>query len=184
MGVHYSYNINVDTKGLAQQIMGHDEQNHPDGFNKNLRHLARVCLWANAFCLLCGFTVFASLSSAAAVFLLSKGTLASSKNLRWQFTCFFSMAVSFWAHALLWGASIIDKDRAYSLKMMLYIFGRGSGFTWGAFLVVFLFIAAGNQTETVESSPPVTVTTPAASIVASVVPADKNKAGSYRRKDL
>jgi hypothetical protein len=111
-------------------------------------------LWLNAFCLLCGFTVFASLTSAASVFLLSKGTLASSKNLRWQFTCFVSMAVSFWAHALLWGSAIIDKERAYSLKMVLYIVGRGCGFTWGAFLAVFLLIAASNQADEVSRHPP------------------------------
>ena len=144
MGTSYSYNIYIDNKSL----FGSEQDTHGNrivGYNKQLRDGSRICLFVNAVCLLLGFTFFASIVSIVAVFLISRGTVASTRNLRWGVTAYFSMVISFFTQFMGWAARTVDGDKAYTVKILFYILGRGTAFMWGATLCVFLFVAISNS---------------------------------------
>jgi len=100
MGTSYSYNIYIDNKSLFGSGVDDKDGTRIVGFNKRLRDSSRLCLFVNAVCLLFGFTFFASIISVVAVFILSRGKVASTRNLRWGITAYVSMAISFFTQVL------------------------------------------------------------------------------------
>ena len=159
MGTSYSYNIYIDNKSL----FGSEEDQHGTrivGYNKQLRDHSRICLFLNAVCLLFGMSFFASIFSVIAIFILSRGTVASTRNLRWGLTAYASMAISFFTQLMGWAARTVDEEKAYTIKILFYIVGRGTAVMWGATLCVFLFIAFSNSekntigTEASAAAPP------------------------------
>ena len=160
MGTSYSYNIYIDNKSLFGSGGSEDKDGtRIVGFNKRLRDSSRLCLFVNAVCLLFGFTFFASIISVLAVFILSRGTVASTRNLRWSITAYVSMAISFFTHFTSWAARLVDGDKAYTIKILFHILGRGTAVMWGATLCVFLFIAISNSENTTHHVPTAAVAT-------------------------
>jgi len=47
-----------------------------------------------------------------------------------------------------WAARLVDGDKAYTVKILFHILGRGTAVMWGATLCVFLFIAISNSENT------------------------------------
>ncbi len=127
----------------------------PNGYNKQLRHNCRIFLCAAGVSLVLGYSFVASICSVAGVLVLHGGTLFSTKNLKWGLTAYITVFVSFFAYFMHWAASIIDQEKAYILKMVLFLCGRGSELMWGAILLIFLLMANSAPGDDNEAAAPI-----------------------------
>lgn len=113
----------------------------PPGFNKKLRDLCKIILGITCALLLSGHIFYAILTSALALLCVKEGTLASTRNLKWMILSFISFLSSLFAMFLLQGSDIVDEEKAYSLKICLWLGGKANQYCWGTILGFFLVSA-------------------------------------------
>eukprot|EP00536_Pseudo-nitzschia_multiseries_P018508 jgi/Psemu1/315982/fgenesh1_kg.2624_\ len=100
--------------------------------------MARWVLWLVVPCLMTGALVWAMIFSAASIFILKEGTLFSSRNIKWLILSAISFMASLGSWTLSLGIDEVDEDRAYSLKMSLWLLKIFCTVGWASILALFL----------------------------------------------
>lgn len=113
----------------------------PTGFNKRKRDTARLILCFVTGFLLIGQYIIACCFSAAAILCLKEGELLSTKNMKWMILSAISFVVSLVLLNMEKGSDIIDGEKAYTLKILLWIAAKSIQCSWGAILGLFLLSA-------------------------------------------
>ena len=113
----------------------------PPGYNKSRRDIARLILTLVAIALLCGEQLLATFFSGAAILVLKEGTLFSIKNIKWTLLSAVSFAASLISLNMERGSNAVDEDRAYTLKMVMWLAAKTIQTGWGVTLGFFLFSA-------------------------------------------
>lgn len=114
----------------------------PPGFNKNLRDIARwILLLVTAF-ILQGEHLWAACFSAVAILLLRDGKVDSIKNMKWMVLSIMSFVASLFSWELMRISNMVEEERAYTLKIILWLMGKFTQTIWGITLGFFLFSAA------------------------------------------
>jgi hypothetical protein len=111
------------------------------GFNKKRRDQCKVMLGLVSGFLLMGQPFAAILASCAAVMCIKEGTLASSRNLKWMTLSMFSFGASLTATIMMNGHTMVDEEKAYGLKICLWLGSKSIQSGWGITLAFFLFSA-------------------------------------------
>lgn len=125
----------------------------PPGWNSGRRYVARGVLWLVVLTLMGGKKVWATILSALSIIILKEGTLFSGKNIKWMLISGISFLASLGSWSLERAYEVVDEDKAYHMKISLWLASRSIQGVWGIILVVFLFSAA-----TGKSSAPTTPT--------------------------
>ena len=120
----------------------------PTGFNKRKRDTARLILCFVTGFLLIGQYIIACCFSAAAVLCLKEGELLSTKNMKWMILSAISFVVSLVLLNMEKGSDIIDDEKAYTLKILLWIAAKSIQCSWGAILGLFLISAQAQVAST------------------------------------
>jgi hypothetical protein len=121
----------------------------PKGFNKNCRDWAKLLLALTCVSLLAGGdNKFATCCSAAAILILKQGTIFSIKNWKWGILSVTSFGVSLTAACLYQGTTYVDEDKAYTLKILLWLAMKFLQTAWAVVLALFLYSAFTNETAT------------------------------------
>jgi len=113
----------------------------PAGFNKRRRDMAKCLLCLTTALLLTSSNALATCTSAGAILVLKEGTLLSHKNWKWGILSTVSFTVSLSAAILLQGHAIIDEDKAYGLKITLWLVVKFLQLFWSTALGLFLLSA-------------------------------------------
>ncbi|VEU41751.1 unnamed protein product [Pseudo-nitzschia multistriata] len=148
-GVQIAVNVNKNAVSVPQTTT--DET--PPGWNRGRRFMARWVLWFVVFTLLSGRTIWATIFSAMSIIIMKEGTLFSGKNIKWMLLSGISFLASLGSWSMSRGSEVVDEDKAYGLKMSLWLMAKSTQVVWGMILAVFLFSAATSR-----SSPPKEVT--------------------------
>uniref|UniRef100_A0A7S2UH73 Uncharacterized protein n=1 Tax=Attheya septentrionalis TaxID=420275 RepID=A0A7S2UH73_9STRA len=119
----------------------------PPGFNRVKRHWTRGFLWITMILLIIDYPLCSSVSSAVAVFTMHGGTWLSIKNSKWMGASIVSFVVSLYALYMRQAAAFVDEDRAYELKMEMWIKHRGLEIVWGGILGLFLTLSVKQAME-------------------------------------
>ena len=115
-----SSNSNSNTIN-RRSTTGQVQQQTPPGYNKQKRDTARLILcFVTGFILLGQYTI-ACCFSAASILCLKEGELLSTKNKKWMMLSIVSFVVSLILFNIEKGSDIIDGDKAYTLKILLWI---------------------------------------------------------------
>jgi len=135
------------------------QQQQPPGFNKSRRDLTKILLVATAACLLTNANAFATGCSAAAILILKQATLFSTKNIKWGILSVTSFVVSLTCAIFLQAYEIVDEDKAYTMKIMLWLTAKFLRVFWGVTLGLFLLSTLTSSSPSVpapmpESAPP------------------------------
>ena len=85
--------------------------------------------------------VCACVSSVASVVTIHQGTALSLKNINWTLLSWPTFAVCLFAAFIQYSAQSIDEDKAYTLKFVVSMFGRGCELIWAAIMGLCLFNA-------------------------------------------
>jgi len=118
-----------------------DQTTTPRGFNKSRRDFSKLLLGITAAALLTNANACATAASAGAILVLKQGTLLSHKNWKWAALSIVSFVVSLSATILLQGHEIVDADKAYGLKISLWLMGKFLQVFWSVTLALFLLSA-------------------------------------------
>merc|ERR1712226_536958 len=113
----------------------------PRGFNKNRRDITRLLLSVVAMLLVAGQSLYAIIGSVAAMGVLKEGTFWSHKNWKWMFLSAVSFSTSVFVWCLGNAASQVDEEKAYGLKIFLWVVGEMTRVGWGLILGMFLIAA-------------------------------------------
>ena len=105
--------------------------------NKSRRDLARSILWIVSVTLLVGRTLEATCLSASAILVLKEGKLLSVKNMKWMILSVISFLASLVSMIETRGYEVVDEDRAYWLKMQMWLWANGTKTGWGVVLLLF-----------------------------------------------
>lgn len=124
----------------------------PPGWNAGRRFVARWVLWFVVLTLLTGHKIWATIFSATALIILKEGTLFSGKNIKWMLLSGLSFLASLGSWSLERGYEVIDEEKAYHLKMSLWLASKSMQTIWGIILAVFLFSAATSKASTTTTS--------------------------------
>jgi len=114
----------------------------PPGFNKKLRDVARCILLLVTASILQGMHLWATCFSAAAILLLKDGRANSIKNMKWMVLSIVSFVASLLSWSMVLGSNIVDEEKAYTLKISLWLMGKFTQTIWGITLGFFLVSAA------------------------------------------
>jgi hypothetical protein len=114
--------------------------------NKSRRDVARFLLWLVSGTLLVDRTIVATCLSAGAVLVLKEGKLLSAKNLKWMVLSILSFLAGLASMIETRGYEEVDEDRAYWLKMRLWLLAHGTRTGWGGILLLFLLSASTSKT--------------------------------------
>ncbi len=106
--------------------------------NKSRRDMARIILWIVSAALLAGRTLEATCLSASAILVLKEGKLLSVKNMKWMILSVLSFLAGLASMIETRGYEEVDEDRAYWLKMQMWLWANGTKTGWGAILLLFL----------------------------------------------
>lgn len=167
---------NVNCKVYAQEP---PPRTTPPGFNKSRRDLTKLLLLLTAASLFTGANGFAVCTSASSIFVVKQGTLFSTKNVKWGALSVISFVVSLTAFILLQGYQVVDEDKAYTLKMSLYLTAKSMQAFWAVVLGLFLFStltstdAATPQNPRAEQTPPTNrrdIMQPSPSVISDIHP--------------
>ncbi|KAL3761991.1 hypothetical protein ACHAW5_008215 [Stephanodiscus triporus] len=115
--------------------------------NKSRRDVARFLLWLVSATLLVDRTIEATCLSAGAVLVLKEGKLLSAKNLKWMILSVLSFLAGLASMIETRGYEEVDENRAYWLKMRLWLLAHGTRTGWGAILLLFLLSASTSKTK-------------------------------------
>ena len=119
----------------------------PPGFNKRHRDISKLLLGVAAAALITNANAFATATSAGAILVLKQGTLLSHKNCKWGILSVLSFAVSLSAAILMQGHAMVDDEKAYGLKLTMWLMAKFMQVFWSVTLGIFLLSAF--------SSPPI-----------------------------
>ena len=86
--------------------------------------------------------LWAACFSAAAILLLKDGRASSIKNMKWMVLSIMSFVASLLSWSMRLGSNIVDEEKAYTLKISLWLMGKFTQTIWGITLGFFLFFAA------------------------------------------
>ena len=114
----------------------------PPGWNSGRRYVARGVLWFVVLTLLTGKQIWATFFSAVALIILKEGTLFSGKNIKWMLLSGISFLASLGSWSLEQSYDVVDEEKAYGLKISLWLGSKSIQGVWGIILAVFLFSAA------------------------------------------
>jgi hypothetical protein len=117
----------------------------PTGFNKIKRDQCKFLLAVTSVLLLSGEVFFAILSSAVAVLSIKEGTVASTRNLKWMTLSFISFLASLSSLIMMNGSEFVDEDKAYGLKICLWLGAKSLQTGWGVTLGLFLVSAMSSK---------------------------------------
>jgi len=117
----------------------------PPGFNRGRRFIARWVLWLVVLTLMSGKQIPATICSAMAIILLKEGTIFSGKNIKWMGLSGISFLASLGSWCLEQGYEIVDEEKAYSLKISLWLASKAMQVAWGVILAAFLFSATTSK---------------------------------------
>ena len=133
----------------------------PPGFNKNRRDVSKLLLSVVVVALITNANACATAASAGAILFLKQGTLLSHKNWKWGALAAVSFAVSLSCGILWQGYSMVEEDKAYGLKITLWLLAKFLQVFWSVTLGLFLFSAVTSTSETlslfVQQQPPTAV---------------------------
>mmetsp|Transcript_9578 Transcript_9578/g.16710 ORF Transcript_9578/g.16710 Transcript_9578/m.16710 type:complete len:147 (+) Transcript_9578:116-556(+) len=128
-------------------ISGTQRYQTPPGFNKSQRDIARSILWLVFVAIFVGENVLAAFFSATAIVVLKEGTLFSHKNLKWMLLSVISFCASLFAWQMAKGSEAIDENRAYALKMLLWLMAKSIQMGWSVTLGFFLLLASASESQ-------------------------------------
>mmetsp|Transcript_6240 Transcript_6240/g.7621 ORF Transcript_6240/g.7621 Transcript_6240/m.7621 type:complete len:156 (-) Transcript_6240:158-625(-) len=123
------------------------KENTPPGHNKGLRNSARAFLWVTTVLLLLSRPGLASITSIIALGRVLEGTFFSIKNIKWLTICGVSVVASLMSWFCQSSSDVIDENKGYTLKMILFIISRGIALIGGIILGLILFFAKKNSTD-------------------------------------
>lgn len=129
------------SKTTKRAVVNSDTGPTPPGYNKNLRFKARLALAASSCALLLSWPTLALVCGIAAAWLLHQGTAFSVKNFKWRALSWLTVPACLAALAARNAALQIDQDKAYTVYLLVSLFGRGVEFTTGAFVAVVIAFA-------------------------------------------
>jgi hypothetical protein len=124
----------------------------PPGWNSGRRFAARWVLWFVVLTLLSGMKIWATIFSAMSIIILKEGTLFSGKNIKWIILSGISFLSSLGSWFLEHAYEVVDEDKAYSLKISLWLASKSMQVVWGMILALFLFSAATSKSSTSAST--------------------------------
>jgi hypothetical protein len=113
----------------------------PPGFNKQCRDACKGLLTVTLICLFLGRHVPAIVASAGAILLSKEGTVWSSKNIKWGILSVTSFGVTLSSWMLLEASQSVDEDKAYTLRIILWLGSQFLRVGWSTILGLFLFSA-------------------------------------------
>ena len=117
------------------------DQQTPPGYNKQKRDTARLILCFVTGFILLGQYIISCCFSAASILCLKEGELMSTKNLKWMMLSIVSFVISLILFNIEKGSDIIDSEKAYTLKILLWIMAKSIQCCWGIILGLFLISA-------------------------------------------
>ena len=123
-----------------------DSTSTPPGWNSGRRYVARGVLWFVVVTLMTGKQIWATFFSAVAIIILKEGTLFSGKNIKWMLLSGISFVASLGSWSLEQSYDVVDEEKAYGLKISLWLGSKSIQGVWGTILAVFLFSAATAKT--------------------------------------
>jgi hypothetical protein len=126
----------------------------PRGFNKGQRDLTRLLLALTAISLLGGSSGLATFASAGAVLVIKRGTVFSTKNMKWAILSMVSFGVSLTLTVFQQGFRAVDEDRAYGMKMALWLCAKFLQLGWGSVLGLFLLSSYSTAPSSLAASAP------------------------------
>ena len=128
-----------------------DSKSTPPGWNSGRRYVARGVLWFVVVTLMTGKQIWATFFSAVAIIILKEGTLFSGKNIKWMLLSAISFLASLGSWSLEQSYDVVDEEKAYGLKISLWLGAKSIQGIWSTILGAFLFSAAmSNATATTE----------------------------------
>jgi hypothetical protein len=78
---------------------------------------------------------------------MKEGTIFSGKNIKWMLLSGISFLASLGSWSLERGYEVVDEEKAYGLKISLWLGSKSLQAMWGIILAVFLFSAATSKTQ-------------------------------------
>eukprot|EP00980_Cylindrotheca_fusiformis_P030956 scaffold25678_cov137-Cylindrotheca_fusiformis.AAC.4 len=123
----------------------------PAGHNKRKRYQCRFLLGVTSVLLLSGEVFFAIISAAAAILSIKEGKIASTRNLKWMTLSGISFLASLASLIMMNGSEFVDEDKAYGLKVSLWLGAKSLQTGWGITLALFLISAFTPETTTSEA---------------------------------
>ena len=120
----------------------------PPGWNSGRRYVARLVLWFVVLTLMSGLQIWATFFSALSIIILKEGTLFSGKNIKWMILSGVSFLASLGSWSLERSYEAVDEEKAYGLKICLWLGSKSMQGIWGIVLAVFLFSAALSKSAT------------------------------------
>ena len=127
----------INRRSTTSQV----QQQTPPGYNKQKRDTARLILCFVTGFILLGQYIIACCFSAASILCLKEGELLSTKNLKWMMLSIVSFVISLILFNVEKGSDIIDGEKAYTLKILLWISAKSIQCCWGIILGLFLISA-------------------------------------------
>ena len=124
----------------------------PPGWNAGRRFAARWSLWFVALTLLSGFKVWATIFSPVSIVIMKEGTLFSGKNIKWMLLSGISFLASLGSWSLERGYEVVDEEKAYGLKISLWLASKSMQVLWGMILALFLFSAATGGSKSLQAT--------------------------------
>jgi len=119
----------------------------PPGYNKARRDQCKFLLMLTAVLLVTGGSLLSILTAAGAVLCIKEGTIASTKNMKWLTLSFISFCASLSSLILDKGAAFVDEEKAYGLKISLWLGAKAIQTGWGMTLALFLVSAFTSKNE-------------------------------------
>ena len=92
-----------------------------------------------------GKQIWATIFSAVSIIILKEGTLFSGKNIKWMMLSGISFLSSLGSWFLENAHEVVDEDKAYGLKISLWLASKSMQVVWGIILALFLFSAATSK---------------------------------------
>ena len=119
----------------------------PPGFNKNKRDIVRFFLLLVTISLFVGYDLAAATLSMISILTLKEGTIFSVKNMKWMILSAISFVASIFTWQMHNASSKVDEEKAYSLKIGLYIIAQSTRIIWASFLGFLLVSASHSNTD-------------------------------------
>lgn len=89
-------------------------------------------------------------TAAAAILCIKEAKIASTKNMKWMSCSFVTFGAALSSFILAMGSDFVDEDKAYGLKISLWLGAKSVQTGWGVTLALFLvstFTSTRNNNE-------------------------------------
>lgn len=114
------------------------------GFNKHLRDSSKLLLGVTALCLFAKYNGCAVLSSSTALYVMKRGTLLSTKNLKWLLLAVLSFLIATMGYAWQEGADVLQSTYRYrysNWKLITWFCAEFIQVFWSVVLAFFVISA-------------------------------------------